>query len=1121
MKTTRILLGLLVAITCVLTSQAQMTSITIEETLVHPSTDYADGVNLDGYTTYRLYANLTNPNDFVSAVFGVDTTVSSISTTGEFWNSNFGGVSAENINEAAFGFVPSLEWDTYVTIGKIHSASPGQSIFVAGEWISSLEPGNGAPGSTVTMDGIVGGSWFTIDLGPDDSVNGYAGDDLKVLLGQFTTDGIFSGNLWVQVFPNGNSNDPQEFTSCFSSDGGNTPGCTDPESCTYQPEATCDNGSCLYFDLCGVCGGDGIDGCTDELACNYDPEATCSIAIECCYDNCGCTLPNASNYDSQALCENGSCLFGVSGVVYYDENENGSQDGMEYGLPFQEVVLQPMGWIALTNDDGQYVFNDLAPGEYTIEISPSEVFPIPTTSPSTNLLVEYGVTPDMQSFGVSDESPEYQICVDFYPNLPGYPCNDWVNHNICYRNEGNVPIDGVVEVEYNPLFQDYQEVTPIDSVVDNHIYMSFQNLLPGQMFFYDVKLLTPTVDYIGEFITSVSRVYGFYEDVQVAFGQESLTLEMTCSYDPNDKQVFPNGYDEPHFILNETELEYLVRFQNTGNAAATNVLVTDTIDENLDLETFQLMANSHSVMTTIRPEERVIEFFFENIMLPDSTTNEPESHGLVSYFITPYPDLAPGTVLNNTGNIYFDNNPPIITNTTWNTIFECTDELATIEPIITEACGNDPIELAGLPDYIEEYTWYIPGGEIVGTEQVLNTGLGIFGEIEVMLMAENPLCVATSTTVVTLAEYPVVNAPDDAAICLGESFTIETTSEVDFQWEGFAVNESPDVVPSETTTYTASTAANEAGCEGFAEVTVTVNPLPEINAGEDTAICSGNEITLSASGGAEYDWDGLGTGSELTVSLEEETTYTVTGWSEFDCANTDEVTVSINPNPEANAGDDVEICAGDEVTLTASGGDEYDWDGLGTASMLTVSPEETTSYSVTVWNAFQCSDEDEVEVTVNALPDASFSQDGNALTATAASSYQWYLDGVAIEGATNQTLEITEDGNYSVQLTNEWECSATSDETFVVYTGIHQHTIISAHQLTIYPNPASEAFTIQFPQDDTWQLNTLDSHGKLVYFETVNGENATIETNDWASGLYHITVRDSRGRVTHSRLMKQ
>lgn len=458
------------------------------------------------------------------------------------------------------------------------------------------------------------------------------------------------------------------------------------------------------------------EGCTNGSACNYDPEAFIDDG-GCCLGICGCMDSFADNYYSLAQCDDSSCVYTLNGSVFYDEDENGILDSTEFGLPYREVVLQPLGWNAMSDDLGQYSYVGLEPGSYSVEVITDDNFPYYTTINPQDIDIIPEYPSEEVALGLSHELPEFAAYVVFYSSVAGYPCNDWVTHNIGFRNEGNLPIDGVLEVEFNPLFQDYSGVTPIDSVVDNRIYMGFENLNPGQMFYYEVDLLTPTTDYIGEYITSTSRVYGHYDGVQVAYGERELTVQMTCSYDPNDKQVFPNGYGETHFILNETELEYLIRFQNTGNASATNVLVTDTIDENLNLETFQLNANSHSVMTTIKPDERVIEFFFENIMLPDSTSNEPESHGLVSYLITPDVNLEPGTELNNTGNIFFDNNPPIITNTTWSTIFHCD----LFQPFI-EVEENVLTASEGLG-----YQWYLNGvllvGDSLSTLQVEESGL--------------------------------------------------------------------------------------------------------------------------------------------------------------------------------------------------------------------------------------------------------------------------------------------------------------------------------------------------------------------------------------------------------------
>ncbi len=493
------------------------------------------------------------------------------------------------------------------------------------------------------------------------------------------------------------------------------------------------------------------DGCMDSTACNFDPQAY-NDDSSCCFGICGCTDPTSTAFNALAECEDESCTYRLNGAVFYDANINGLWDETEIGLPMQEVMIQPMGWTTFTNDEGHFSFIGPGLGEYSAELIPDNIFPYPTTLNPLDFEVIWNTPSSEIEFGVNIANPVYGINVELYPWNFGYPCDSWEIHNIIVQNNCNVILNGIVELEMDALFQDYMEITPIDSVVGNIIYMSYENLLPGQSLNYQISMLTPTVDFIGEGLTSTVNALGYFEDMQVAVGYDVHQLDIACAYDPNDKQVFPNGHLEEHLILNETELEYLIRFQNTGNAPATNVLVTDTIDENLNLETFALVANSHSVQTTIKPDERVIQFFFENIMLPDSTANEPESHGLISYKITPYPDLEPGTVLNNTGNIYFDNNPPIITNTTWNTIHECGGEAGYTVLSETE-CDGIYVEISTNYPWLETISWSSDDVELSSSE-TLNLSFTELGSHEYTLLASNPLCEESVTIIHEVDELP-------------------------------------------------------------------------------------------------------------------------------------------------------------------------------------------------------------------------------------------------------------------------------------------------------------------------------------------------------------------------------
>ncbi|MFK7807595.1 MAG: T9SS type A sorting domain-containing protein [Saprospiraceae bacterium] len=141
------------------------------------------------------------------------------------------------------------------------------------------------------------------------------------------------------------------------------------------------------------------------------------------------------------------------------------------------------------------------------------------------------------------------------------------------------------------------------------------------------------------------------------------------AYDPNDKTAFPSGYGDEHFIKEDQQLEYLIRFQNTGTDTAFTVIVEDVIDPNLDLHTFRPKGASHDYEVVFL-ENDTVQFVFNNIMLPDSNVNLIASNGYVRFTISPEADVALGTVIKNDASIYFDFNEAIITNEVFHTIGE-------------------------------------------------------------------------------------------------------------------------------------------------------------------------------------------------------------------------------------------------------------------------------------------------------------------------------------------------------------------------------------------------------------------------------------------------------------------
>jgi len=152
-------------------------------------------------------------------------------------------------------------------------------------------------------------------------------------------------------------------------------------------------------------------------------------------------------------------------------------------------------------------------------------------------------------------------------------------------------------------------------------------------------------------------------------GDEGIATETHClpiidSFDPNDKMVSPIGITANHHVRAGTQLDYMIRFQNTGTDTAYKVVIKDTLSTYLDPSTIQWGLSSHPYTVSITGTETpVVEFTFNNINLPHSAANELASNGFVKFKATTYASLVNGIEVNNNANIYFDYNFPVLTNT--------------------------------------------------------------------------------------------------------------------------------------------------------------------------------------------------------------------------------------------------------------------------------------------------------------------------------------------------------------------------------------------------------------------------------------------------------------------------
>ncbi len=315
-------------------------------------------------------------------------------------------------------------------------------------------------------------------------------------------------------------------------------------------------------------------------------------------------------------------------------------------------------------------------------------------------------------------------------------------------------------------------------------------------------------------------------------------------------------------------------------------------------------------------------------------------------------------------------------------------------------------------------------------------------------------CVNTATTTVTVNAILQVSITPDDDICYGNDIQLNASGGVSYNWfpgSSLSCTNCPDPIasPLSTTTYTVLvTDAN--GCQNSDSVTITVDPLPNITTGPNDTICYGNSTQLLASGGVSYSWtppNGIQNPAlpDPVASPTATTTYTVTGVDANGCSNTAQVTVTVNPLPNIDAGQNTAICIGYSTQLNATGGVSYSWSpatGLSDPNIANpvANPSVTTVYTVTGTDANGCQNTDTIVVTVNSepvitiTPDVAICINDNVqLSASGGTTYQWSpATGLNNPNIANPVASPTSTTTYTVLVTDAQGCQNTDSVTVTV-----------------------------------------------------------------------------------------
>lgn len=368
----------------------------------------------------------------------------------------------------------------------------------------------------------------------------------------------------------------------------------------------------------------------------------------------------------------------LAGNVTFDFDSSGTLNAGDVPLAGRKVLLLPDSIIALTKTNGDYLFS-VDSGQYSIEMFGDTNWFV-TTSPS-----QYSISVDtndisLLDFGLQPIIDEYDMFISIASGNPR--CNTNMNYNLSYTNHSTTSANGQVYLVIDTALQYVSSTPPHSTISNDTIYWNYSNLPVSATSYIYASVHIPATP--GDTIVSHAGVTAI-DNGNVASEHMNLSSQVIrCSFDPNDKSVDPPGVGQAGYVLVNDYLEYLIRFQNTGNDTAYAVMILDTISDQMDMSTFSVISTSHLLETHLFGN--VVEFRFNNIMLPDSIVDEPASHGFVKYRIRAKSNIIVGTRVENTAGIYFDLNHPVITNTTSNTI---TDQLPVqLKSIIKESKGQ-------------------------------------------------------------------------------------------------------------------------------------------------------------------------------------------------------------------------------------------------------------------------------------------------------------------------------------------------------------------------------------------------------------------------------------------------
>ena len=287
-----------------------------------------------------------------------------------------------------------------------------------------------------------------------------------------------------------------------------------------------------------------------------------------------------------------------------------------------------------------------------------------------------------------------------------------------------------------------------------------------------------------------------------------------------------------------------------------------------------------------------------------------------------------------------------------------------------------------------------------------------------------------------------------------------------------------------------------------------------------TAICQGQSVNITASGMGSYNWSNGATTSTITATPSGNITYNVVGLNAITgCTATASQNILVNPSPVVSIfSPELSVCKGSSVTMLAIGANVYSWNNNVSTAQNIVSPAVPTTYSVTGTNQFGCSSTQTIQIGVNNLPQINVSSTSGQIclyeTATlsatgagATGTYTWASTAGLFSGASVVVSPLTTI-TYTAMGKDANGCVGSSLTTINVAAclGITQSNTASGN-LTVYPNPTSGKINLAFNNTYNKLIELSDLTGRVVYTANSSDANLTVNIENFANGIYYLNVK--------------